>query len=158
MWFGQYVGMEPRVIDFEAPTATGIDAIAEILQKKRYNYNELVLPHDGGHDQMGDKAGREYSEILEEATGIPCRVLDRTSVLPGRTAAYSLIRKMRMDEKNCEKGLEALYAYRQEWSEKKQMFIEVHDWASHPADGFRYMAVDMEPDYGSEPPKVVSNI
>jgi phage terminase large subunit len=146
MWFGQYVGMEPHVIDYEAPMATGIDPIVKILKDKRYNYKEIVLPHDGGHAQMGDKLGREYSEILEEASGIPCRVLDKTAVLPGRTAAFALIRKMWMDEENCSDGLDALYSYRQKWDEKKMMFVEVHDWASHPADGFRYMAVDMEPD------------
>lgn len=146
IWFGQYVGESPHVIDYEAPTTTGIDPIAEIFREKRYNYKEIVLPHDGGHAQMGDRIGREYHEILEKATGTPCRVLEKTAVLPGRTAAYSLIRKMRMDENKCAKGLEAMYAYRQEWNEKKSMFIEVHDWASHPADAFRYMAVDLEPD------------
>lgn len=157
MWFGQYVGMEPRVIDYEAPTTTGIDAVAEILQKKRYNYKELVLPHDAGHALMGDRQGREYWEVMQEATGIPCRVLERAAVIPGRTAAYALIRKMKMDAERCEVGLEALYAYRQEWNEKKSMFIEVHDWASHPADGFRYMAVDMEPPFSGPDTQVITH-
>ena len=81
MWFGQYVGLEPRVIDYEQPLATGVDEIARVLRDKRYNYDELVLPHDGGHKQMGDDRGRTYAEILEDATGIRTKVLDRDGLM-----------------------------------------------------------------------------
>jgi phage terminase large subunit len=147
MWFAQYVGLEPRVIDHERPNATGVDEIARVLREKRYNYSELVLPHDGGHKQMGDAKGRTFATILEDATNIPTRVMPRTDLLPGIQAVYPFIRKMHMDKVNCEKGLDALYSYKRVWDDKLMKFKDepLHDWASHDSDGFRYMAVDMKP-------------
>lgn len=148
MWFGQMVGLEPRVIDHETPTATGIDAVAQVLRDKRYNYSELVLPHDGGHRQMGDAKGRTFATILEDATNIPVRVLPRTDLLPGIEAVYAFLPKMYMDRGRCAQGLEGLYSYKREWDEKLMKFKDkpFHDWASHHADGFRYMAVDLAPE------------
>ena len=42
-----------------------------------------------------------------------------------------------------ELGIAALEQYRREWDEDKKAFRanEVHDWTSHPADAFRYLAV-----------------
>lgn len=147
MWFGQYVGLEPRAIDHEKPTATGVDAIARVLQEKRYNYRELVLPHDGGNRQMGDQKGRTFARILEDATGISTRVLPRTDLMPGITEVYGFLRKVHIDKKNCSEGLDALFSYQREWDDKLMKFKDkpLHNWASHHADGFRYMAVDMQP-------------
>jgi len=40
-------------------------------------------------------------------------------------------------------GIEALRQYRQEWNEKARVFRDnpEHDWASHGADAFRYLAM-----------------
>lgn len=160
MWFGQYVGLQPRVIDHERPTATGVDAIAAVLRDKRYNYGELVLPHDGGNKQMGDSKGRTFATILQDATGIPTRTLPRTDLDPGIQAVYAFIAKAWIDRENCEKGLDALYSYQREWDDKAMKFKDkpFHNWASHDADGFRYMAVDMSPSTGGvslpPPPEV----
>jgi hypothetical protein len=42
-----------------------------------------------------------------------------------------------------ELGVEALRQYRQEYDEKLRVFRNTpkHDWASHPADAFRYLAM-----------------
>ena len=160
MWFGQHIGLEPHVIDYEAPTITGVDEIKRILQDKRYNYEELVLPHDGGHKQMGDKDGRTFDRILEDATRIPCRVLPRTDLLPGLSSVYGFIGRMLMDKEKCADGLQALYSYKRDWNDKLMKFSDnpCHDWASHPSDAFRYMSVDFEPGYNGPPAKVVTNI
>lgn len=160
MWFGQYVGLQPRVIDHERPTATGVDAVAAVLRGKRYNYGELVLPHDGGNKQMGDLKGRTFETILHDATGIPTRTLPRTDLDPGIQAVYAFLAKAWIDRENCEKGIDALYSYQREWDDKAMKFKDkpFHNWASHDADGFRYMAVDMSPSTGGvslpPPPEV----
>lgn len=145
MWFGQMVGMQPRVIDYAQPLATGVDVVAQVLREKRYNIDELVLPHDGGHEQMGDNYGSTYAELIEKATSIKTRVLDRAGLLPGISATYAFIRKMVMDREKCRDGLDGLYSYTREWDEKNKKFksTPLHNWASHRADGFRYMAIDM---------------
>lgn len=40
-------------------------------------------------------------------------------------------------------GVDALRGYRYEWDEKDQCFSRapIHNWASHSADAFRYMAI-----------------
>jgi hypothetical protein len=42
-----------------------------------------------------------------------------------------------------EGGLSALDQYRREWDDEKKAFRAnaVHDWTSHPADAFRYLAM-----------------
>ena len=42
----------------------------------------------------------------------------------------------------CEEGIEALEQYRREWDDEKKAFraSAVHDWTSHYADAFRYLA------------------
>jgi hypothetical protein len=44
---------------------------------------------------------------------------------------------------NCHDGLEALRAYHAEYDERNKVFSDrpKHDWSSHSADGFRYMAL-----------------
>jgi hypothetical protein len=43
----------------------------------------------------------------------------------------------------CEAGISALEQYRREWDDEKKAFraSHVHDWTSHPADAFRYLAM-----------------
>jgi len=40
-------------------------------------------------------------------------------------------------------GISALEQYRREWDDEKKTFraSAVHDWTSHPADAFRYLAM-----------------
>jgi adenine/guanine phosphoribosyltransferase-like PRPP-binding protein len=42
----------------------------------------------------------------------------------------------------CEEGVTALEQYRREWDDEKKAFraSAVHDWTSHYADAFRYLA------------------
>jgi hypothetical protein len=44
-------------------------------------------------------------------------------------------------------GIEALKAYRKEYDSKLRVFRDnpTHDWASHPADAFRYFAMGVRP-------------
>jgi hypothetical protein len=50
-------------------------------------------------------------------------------------------------------GISALEQYRREWDDEKKAFraSAVHDWTSHPADAFRYLAMSYKP----APPRVV---
>jgi len=42
-----------------------------------------------------------------------------------------------------ENGVDALEQYRREWDDDKKCFkpTALHDWTSHPADAFRYLAM-----------------
>jgi phage terminase large subunit len=49
------------------------------------------------------------------------------------------------DAERCARGLEALRHYRSEWDERRQALRErpLHDWSSHAADAFRYLAMGL---------------
>ncbi len=46
----------------------------------------------------------------------------------------------------CAEGLERLRAYRFEWDEVKKVFTKkpLHNFASHTADGYRYVACEVQ--------------
>jgi hypothetical protein len=48
-----------------------------------------------------------------------------------------------IDEKRCQRGLNALQAYRREWDEVNKIFKPkpLHDWSSHGADALRTFAM-----------------
>jgi len=50
------------------------------------------------------------------------------------------------DVKNCKDGIEALRHYHRAYNERTRAFraTPVHDWTSHGADAFRYMAVGLK--------------
>jgi len=45
-------------------------------------------------------------------------------------------------------GLDALRNYRREYDEKRAVFYDrpLHDWSSHAADAFRYLAIGLRED------------
>jgi hypothetical protein len=50
------------------------------------------------------------------------------------------------DAQNCADGIESLKMYRAKYDEKLKTLSAspVHDWASHGADAFRYLAVALD--------------
>jgi hypothetical protein len=61
----------------------------------------------------------------------------------GIQAARSMINKCWFDQDKCERGVEALLQYRREFDERLKTWRgrPLHDWTSHGADAFRYLAV-----------------
>ena len=61
---------------------------------------------------------------------------------PGK-AARQTIPLTHFDAARCAKGLEALREYKAEWDDDLRTFKKTpkHDWASHAADAFRYLAM-----------------
>jgi hypothetical protein len=75
--------------------------------------------------------------------GLNPQVVIKHSVPDGIAAARETIRRSKFDAERCAEGIEALKQYRQEYDEKRKVFKDVplHDWASHPADAFRYLSM-----------------
>jgi len=63
-------------------------------------------------------------------------------VSDGINAARLLLRHCYFDELNCEQGINSLRSYQREWDDVKRVFRKtpLHNWASHAADSFRYVA------------------
>jgi hypothetical protein len=142
IWFVQYVGMEIHVIDFYQNNGKGADFYAKIIKEKDYNYARHNLPHDAGNAQFG-LGGKSISDLFKKM-GLSNKVHPRTPSIQNDIYATRLIfSRCWFDEDKCRDGLEALEAYHYEHSEKMgtDKSTPEHDWSSHAADAFRYLAI-----------------
>lgn len=139
VWFAQIVGREVRIIDYLENSGVGIDWYAQQLKAKLYTYGETILPHDAQPKQL--TSGKSVRDTLSDF-GFKVRVLSQSKIMDGINAARLLLPKCVFDGEKCRRGIEALRQYRQDWDEERRVFHDRprHDWASHGADAFRYLA------------------
>ena len=142
IWFCQQHGPEIRLIDYYESSGVGLDHYARVLQEKRYVYGDHILPRDAQVRELG--TGRSRIETLA-SLGIPARPGRAFAVEDGINAVRLMLPRCWFDRTRCARGLDALRQYRRDFDEKLQSFRArpVHDWASHAADAFRYLAVGL---------------
>lgn len=153
IWFFQVVGHEIHIIDYLASSGQPLAWYAGQVLAKGYAYGEHILPHDAEAREL--QTNRSRVQTLREL-GLTCRVLkssgaERILVADGIQAVRSILPRCWFDKAKCEPGIEALKAYRREWNDEKKTFADrpVHDWASDPADAFRYLALGIDAVPGS---------
>lgn len=142
IWFSQTVNKEIHIIDYYANTNKGLNHYAKILQAKPYIYKTINFPWDINKTEFG--TGRTGYEVAEELfKGMRLNTVPRLSKEDGINAVRMVLPLCNFDKKRCQDGLHALKNYRKEWDTKNQVFKDndVHDWASDPADAFRYLSV-----------------
>jgi phage terminase large subunit len=144
IWFAQvYRGGAVNVIDYYENSGVGLDHYAEVLRQKDYHWGDHLAPHDIEVRELGSGKSR-----LETAFGLGIRfkVIPKMKIADGINAARMLIPKCYFDREKCNEGLEMLRQYRQEWDDRKRMFRDQprHDFTSHSADAFRYLALGLE--------------
>ena len=150
IWFAQFVGREVRIIDYYENSGVGLDHYAKVLLDKDYQYEQHILPHDVQVKELG--TGKSRLETLD-ALGIRnIEIAPKLAVEDGIQAARTMIPKCWFDADNCTRGIEALRQYRRDFDEKLKTWRgrPLHDWTSHGADAFRYLAVGYrrESDWG----------
>lgn len=139
IWFYQQVGREIRVIDYLEAAGHGLDYYAKELDKKGYLYGTHYAPHDIQVRELG--TGKSRWDIAK-GLGITFKTLPADSVQDGISTARLLISRMYFDEKKCAIGIDALRQYREKRDEKRGINLgPLHDWSSHAADSFRYLAM-----------------
>ena len=144
IWFAQvFRGGAVHVIDYYENSGVGLDHYAEVLRRKDYHWGDHLAPHDIEVRELGSGKSR-----LETAftLGIRFRVIPKMKIVDGINAARMLLPKCYFDKEKTVEGLEMLRQYRQEFDEKRKVFRDHprHDYTSHSADAFRYLAVGME--------------
>ena len=137
------MGREVHVIDYYQASGVGLEHYVRVLQERGYVYSDHLLPHDAGASELG--TGTTRLETLRRL-GLNGRVLPMTRVDDGINAVRLLLPRCWFDEKRCAQGLEALRLYQREWDDKAQDFRArpLHDWTSHGADSFRYLAMGID--------------
>jgi phage terminase large subunit len=98
------------------------------------------VPHDTRVREWG--SGRSRVETLR-LLGRKPRICPAHALQDGIQAARITIPLARFDAARCARGIDCLKSYQAEWDENLRTFkrTPLHDWASHGADAFRYLAM-----------------
>lgn len=107
-----------------------------------FKYVKVFLPHDARQHHMGesvlDQAVARYSMTQVE-------IVPKLDPINGIQAARWLLQQDIRFHPRCEQydGIEALRSYHRKYDDDKRAFSlhPDHDWSSHSADAFRYLAV-----------------
>jgi len=149
IWFRQTVGREYRWIHYYENSGEGIPFYAELINEykasKRWNFRDVVWPHDGAVRDFG--TGVKRTETFRNLTGIHPLVLKRGNPLDGIHGCRVAIGKSVFDLENCSRGIDALKNYQRKWDGKNKIYQQkpMHNWASHGADAFRTAAMHSSP-------------
>lgn len=144
IWFFQTDGKLIHVIDFYSGAGLDVTEALAVLESKPYAYGTFFLPHDARNRTFsGPKSARDQ---FAEA-GCRTFIVPNLSVQDGIQAVRAMLPDVRFNvaSKDVLDGVRALRAYEREWDDAKGMFrvTPKHNWASHPADAFRMLALSM---------------
>jgi hypothetical protein len=142
IWVAQIVGKEIQLIDCTENHGVGLDYYVSWLRDNGYDKGQQILPHDVRVREM--TTGRSRLEVLMEA-GLDVTVAPSLSIADGIQAVRRMLPRCWFDMERTKNGLVALRNYRREFNEKQNVFYDkpVHDWSSHFADSFRYLAIGL---------------
>ena len=140
IWFTQNVGREVHVIDYWEESGSGLPGAARALQAKPYVYAAHHAPHDIAVRELG--TGRQRIETARDL-GIRFEVVPNIPKADGIEAGRSFVARCWFDAAATERGRLALVSYHRRWDERRKVFSAEpeHDWSSHAADAWRYLAV-----------------
>jgi hypothetical protein len=146
IWLFQQLGPQIRVIGYYEASGYAVQHYVEYLNGLGYAYGTDWLPHDARVREWtnADSEGKAKSriqtliELKRNVRVVPSQKLD-----DGINAARRAIPNAVFDAKRCERGLECLRQYRREWDDKLKTFktTPLHDWSSHGASAWRYLAL-----------------
>lgn len=142
VWFAQIIGFEVRIIDFLESNGQPIDWYAKKMREKPYNYDQVILPHDGRAKSLG--TGKSIEEVMR-SLGFNVVICPNIAVKDGIDNARSFLAKCWFDQEKCDEGLKHLRSYRENFDEKLRISRgPLHDEHSHAADSFRYLSVGLK--------------
>jgi hypothetical protein len=154
IWFAQVVGREVHIIDYYEASGVDLGHYVREINARGYAYGGHIVPHDAQAKELG--TGKSRLEVLESLGLRNITVATMHRVEDGINAARLLLPKCWFDRRKCVLGIDALKMYRAEYDEKLQTLKPrpVHDWASHGADAFRYLAMMLDSLAAVSPPQM----
>lgn len=147
VWFAQLVGSSVRLIEYMEGVNKDAAWYAQELKARPYTYGTHIGPSDS--DELKEIVGKSWKTSLEELGVTGWVTLEKQrSKMDGINQAQLLLPRCKFNiegERNAQDGLNGLSNYRREWDDNRKKFRDEprHDWASHPADAFRYLAVGL---------------
>lgn len=146
IWLWQKIGAEIHCVGYIEDSGEGLPyyvaKIKAFCEAHHCAFGEHTAPHD--------IAVREFASGLSRVDtarqhGITFRVLPQSGLEDGIHATRMLFPRVYFDEKGCAAGIEALTNYRRDYNARLSEYkpTPVHDWSSHGADAFRYLALSV---------------
>lgn len=130
-----------KIIDYlEGEEGDGIPQMISKVKRKDYIYGTHFAPHDiKATDQSTGKTRLETAKSLN----FVFTPVTELSVADGINATKLVLSKVWIDKVNCAELIKSLKNYARQWDEKRGMYKDepFHNWASHGADGARYLAI-----------------
>jgi hypothetical protein len=146
----------PDVIDWYEASGEGASHYFEVLdggtpvgcdRPRKYKLKKIWLPHDARQRtfQTGVTTLDQFlAECRKERWG-NCDVAigPEVDIEPGLSAGRWLLEQPIRIHSRCAEGVRRLREYRYQWDEDKKVFSKkpMHDWTSHTADNWRYVAL-----------------
>lgn len=144
IWFFQVLAGGLHVVDYYEASGVGLDHYASVLREKAaasgYRLGTCLVPHDAKVKEWG--SGKTRIEQME-GLGLTTRLVPDHRLMDGIGGARETLARVRFDRERCAIGIEALKQFRAEFDEERKVLKPTprHDWTSHAADAFRYLAM-----------------
>ena len=145
IWFFQVVHGEIRCLDYHSSNGQPVAFYAGIIQSREKERGYIYGTHWLPHDARAKTLSSNRSVIEQLGDKIPLKSIKITPNLKlqdGIQASRLALTRTWFDHK-CNDGIECLRQYQREYDEDKKVFRDKprHDWTSHGADAFRYLAL-----------------
>lgn len=141
--FVQVLGWEIRIIDSYKNTGYWLDHYASIIHEKPYKYKTHYFPHDIRQRELSTWMSRIETAI--KLLGKNCDIVPSNTIESGINAGRLIFKHLYINE-DLEDFINDLSLYQYEYDEKRAEYksIPKHDWTSHYADAYRYLATIFE--------------
>lgn len=154
IWFFRFGQSGLEVVDFYETHGQPLSHYFRVLKRKTeergYRYVRHYLPHDARAKTLATQVS-VLDQCLAEWGAGAVEVIPAMDLLDGIQAARALLESPMRFHARCDEsplpgvasGLEALRSYKYAWDDKLLTFTRtpVHDWSSHAADAWRYLAL-----------------
>ena len=140
IWVCEAIGGEYRLMDYYENHGQSLDHYVGWLKENGYEDYHHIMPHDIQVRELG--TGKSRLELLQTA-GLDISIAPKLPVEEGIQAVRQILPNCWFNKDKTKYGLECMKNYRRQWNEKLNVFTTspLHDWSSHCADAFRYLAV-----------------
>jgi len=145
IWFYQLYANEIRLIHYYENQDEGLQHYINYLHDYRDKKNIVFGMHYAPHDIKVRELSTGQSRLeTARSMGINFQVTPMLHVIEGIQAGRNVIQRCYFHVE-AENGWKMLKQYRKEFDEKRQVFKNqpLHDFSSHCADAFRYLAVNI---------------
>ncbi len=152
LWFYQKVGKEFHILHYHENSGEGLGYylkyIEDLATRKKWRMRKWYGPHDMNNREFGSggKTRKELARIGVEYGNKTYRanfdIVPKLGIDDGIQLVREILPLCVFDE-SMDYGISTLESYRKDWNDKLGCWRDspLHDWSSHGADAFRYLAV-----------------